>query len=33
VEVCRVAQVRLPFDVAAGHLGYAYALVGRLPEA
>jgi predicted ATPase/class 3 adenylate cyclase len=32
VEVCRVAQVRLPFDVAAGHLGYAYALVGRLPE-
>jgi class 3 adenylate cyclase/tetratricopeptide (TPR) repeat protein len=32
VDVCRVAQVRLPFDVAAGHLGYAYALVGRLPE-
>jgi class 3 adenylate cyclase/tetratricopeptide (TPR) repeat protein len=32
VEVCRVAQVRLPFDIAAGHLGYAYALVGRLPE-
>ena len=32
VQVCRVAQVRLPFDVAAGHLGYAYALVGRLPE-
>jgi tetratricopeptide (TPR) repeat protein len=32
VEVCRVAQVRIPFDVAAGHLGYAYALVGRLPE-
>ena len=32
VEVCRVAQVQLPFDIAAGHLGYAYALVGRLPE-
>jgi tetratricopeptide (TPR) repeat protein len=32
VEVCRVAQVRIPFDVSAGHLGYAYALVGRLPE-
>jgi len=32
VQVCRVAQVRLPFDVEAGHLGYAYALVGRLPE-
>jgi tetratricopeptide (TPR) repeat protein len=32
VEVCRVVQVRIPFDVAAGHLGYACALVGRLPE-
>jgi predicted ATPase/class 3 adenylate cyclase len=32
VEVCRVAQMRNPFDIAAGHLGYAYALVGRLQE-
>jgi tetratricopeptide (TPR) repeat protein len=31
VEVCRLAQVRLPFDVTASHLGYAYALSGRLP--
>ena len=32
VEVCRVAQVRVAFDITAGHLGYAYALMGRLPE-
>ncbi|HSF01549.1 MAG TPA: hypothetical protein VLA62_00975, partial [Solirubrobacterales bacterium] len=32
VEVCRVSQVRLPFDIAAGHLGYAYSLSGRLAE-
>jgi class 3 adenylate cyclase/tetratricopeptide (TPR) repeat protein len=32
VEVCRIAQVRLPFAVTASHLGYAYALSGRLPE-
>jgi class 3 adenylate cyclase/tetratricopeptide (TPR) repeat protein len=32
VEVCRVAPVRVAFDITAGHLGYAYALMGRLPE-
>ncbi len=32
VELCRVAQVRYFFDVTAAHLGYAYALSGRLPE-
>jgi class 3 adenylate cyclase len=32
VGVCRAAQVRVLFDVAAAHLGYAYALSGRLPE-
>jgi class 3 adenylate cyclase/tetratricopeptide (TPR) repeat protein len=32
VELCRIAQVRILFDVAAAHLGYAYALSGRLPE-
>jgi tetratricopeptide (TPR) repeat protein len=32
VDACRVAQVRLPFDIVAGHLGYAYARSGRLPE-
>jgi hypothetical protein len=32
VEVRRVAQVWLLFDIAAGHLGYAYALGGRLRE-
>ena len=32
VELCRAAQVVFPFDIAAGHLGYAYALLGRLAE-
>ena len=32
VELCRMAQVRSIFDVTAAHLGYAYALSGRLPE-
>ena len=32
VELCRVIQVPILFDVAAAHLGYAYALSGRLPE-
>jgi tetratricopeptide (TPR) repeat protein len=32
VEVCRAVQVRLLLDVAAAHLGYAYALSDRLPE-
>ncbi len=32
VELCRAAQVRYLFDVTAAHLGYAYALSGRLPE-
>jgi tetratricopeptide (TPR) repeat protein len=32
VEACRVSRMRNPFDIVAGHLGYAYALVGRLPE-
>lgn len=32
VGLCRVAQVRVLLDVAAAHLGYAYALSGRLPE-
>ncbi len=32
VELCRVAQIRSLFDVTAAHLGYAYALSGRLPE-
>jgi tetratricopeptide (TPR) repeat protein len=32
VELCRDAQLRFPFDIAAGHLGYAYALFGRLVE-
>ena len=32
VELCRVAQVRWLFDITAAHLGYAYALSGRLPE-
>jgi tetratricopeptide (TPR) repeat protein len=31
-EVCRVTPVPLLFDITAGHLGYAYALSGRLPE-
>jgi tetratricopeptide (TPR) repeat protein len=32
VELCRVTPVRVVFDITAGHLGYAYALSGRLPE-
>jgi tetratricopeptide (TPR) repeat protein len=32
VELCRTAEVRNHFDIAAAHLGYAYALSGRLPE-
>jgi predicted ATPase len=32
VELCRVTQMRSLFDVTAAHLGYAYALSGRLPE-
>jgi class 3 adenylate cyclase/tetratricopeptide (TPR) repeat protein len=32
VELCRVAQVRLLFDITAAHLGYAYVLSGRLTE-
>ena len=32
VELCRLAQIRSLFDVTAAHLGYAYALSGRLPE-
>src|SRR5262249_26088036 len=32
VELCRVTPVPLLFDITAGHLGYAYALAGRLPE-
>jgi tetratricopeptide (TPR) repeat protein len=31
VELCRVGA-RVFFDITAGHLGYAYALSGRLPE-
>jgi hypothetical protein len=31
VELCRT-QVRNIFDVTAAHLGYAYALSGRIPE-
>jgi hypothetical protein len=32
VELCRVAQVRVLFDITAAQLGYAYAVSGRLPE-
>ena len=32
VELCKVAEARVLFDITAGHLGYAYALSGRLPE-
>ncbi len=32
VELCRVADVRLLFDITTAHLGYAYSLSGRLPE-
>ena len=31
-ELCRVAQVRILFDITAAHLGYAYALSGRPQE-
>jgi tetratricopeptide (TPR) repeat protein len=31
VELCRVIPAQVLFDVAAAHLGYAYALSGRLP--
>jgi predicted ATPase/class 3 adenylate cyclase len=32
VELCRTAELRIVFDITAAHLGYAYALSGRLPE-
>jgi tetratricopeptide (TPR) repeat protein len=32
VELCRAAQMWILFDVTAAHLGYAYALSGRLAE-
>jgi hypothetical protein len=32
VELCRVAQARVLFDITAAQLGYAYAVSGRLPE-
>ncbi|HSF02570.1 MAG TPA: hypothetical protein VLA62_06150, partial [Solirubrobacterales bacterium] len=32
VELCRVIPVPVLLDVSAAHLGYAYALSGRLPE-
>jgi class 3 adenylate cyclase/tetratricopeptide (TPR) repeat protein len=32
VELCRATPVPVPFDVTAGHLGYAYALSGRFGE-
>ena len=32
VELCRVTPAPALFDVSAAHLGYAYALSGRLPE-
>ena len=32
VELCRVIPAPALFDVSAAHLGYAYALSGRLPE-
>src|SRR5262249_51930379 len=32
VELCRSIQARATVDAAAGHLGYAYALCGRLSE-
>ena len=32
VELCRLIPAPLLFDVAAAHLGHAYALSGRLPE-
>jgi tetratricopeptide (TPR) repeat protein len=33
VEVCRITPLLILFDITAGHLGYAYALSGRLSEA
>jgi len=32
VELCRVIPAPVFFDIPAAHLGYAYALAGRLPE-
>jgi class 3 adenylate cyclase/tetratricopeptide (TPR) repeat protein len=32
VQLCRALPAQSPFDVAAAHLGHAYALSGRLPE-
>jgi tetratricopeptide (TPR) repeat protein len=32
VEVCRAAEMRVLFDSTVAHLGYAYALSGRLQE-
>ena len=32
VQLCRSTPVPLLFDIAAGHLGYAYALSGRVSE-
>jgi class 3 adenylate cyclase/tetratricopeptide (TPR) repeat protein len=32
VELCRAAEVRVLFDITAVHLGYAYALSGRVSE-
>src|SRR5262249_20098795 len=32
VELCRAAEVRVLLDIPAAHLGYAYAVSGRLPE-
>jgi tetratricopeptide (TPR) repeat protein len=32
VELCRVIPARYFLDVSAAHLGYAYALAGRLPQ-
>jgi tetratricopeptide (TPR) repeat protein len=33
LELCRAAELRVVFDITAAHLGYAYALSGRLPKA
>src|SRR5579864_3053194 len=32
LELCRAAEIRILFDITAAHLGYAYALLGRLSE-
>ena len=32
VELCRAAEARVLFDITATHLGYAYALSGRIAE-